>query len=147
MRIAALLALSAALAASDPVYVDTYALGLAHHFARQDAGLHHTTPGLGIGVAFQEAERLDVLLLGIRYRDSYGSPATGMGGGLRYTLGDRQGWHASGTAIVGVLNGSGNAGPFAAPVAGVGWRWANVEAVYCAPSVVGAWLRMSWRLP
>ena len=135
-----------ALAPLAAMTVDGYALGLSYHTDRT-AGYREQNPGAGLGLSLDLGAGWEATGLALAYRDSVGNRGSAAGIGARYTVGPRDGIHATAAAVAGYLDGSGYAGPVCMPIIGTGYGPVTVEATYNPDrETAAAWLRIAWRV-
>jgi hypothetical protein len=123
-----------------PLSADVYLLGVSHHTHGE---FREVNPGLGFGISSQANDHLDVVAVGVTYKDSYNQRAVAVMAGARLVAGDRRGLHVSAAAMVGTLQGSGWNGPAVIPVFAAGYGFASLEAAPLDVDAIGAWLRVS----
>ena len=143
-----LLAASAAILAAEdkPVSADVYALGVSAHIFRQDGRSYNgRNYGAGLGVSSQISPSVDVVSLGMAFRNSYNYTSTAIAVGARYTLGGRDGWHASGAAMGGIVCYRRQI-PVILPILGAGYGPVSIETTALPgphATAIAAWLRIS----
>jgi hypothetical protein len=100
--------------------------GLSYH-ANRDYDFNEVNPGLGITMVMNSAEPTDMSHFSMiasvgSYRDSYNDQAWYILAGSRFTVGTRDGLHASAALTLGWVDGSGTRGLPIVPFLSVGYN-------------------------